>query len=227
MRGREIVNGSFPEKVDAIFVFAGRQSRKRFGLLLFREGFAPRLVLSVGRFEWRRFASLGLPSDGGLVNLVSETEPRLRHFFVDVRRGSAACERIPVGPLGTWSESRALSGFVEREAIRRLVVVSHRRHLKRCLLGLRLSLPGSCTVVPIASSPEAGEPAEGRLVEALKLFVYRSLLVPLSGLRRRPFPDIKSRFTLSQPGLREGDIRPAEATAIPPSGAAAHGRTRD
>src|SRR5262245_11773192 len=46
---------------DAIFVFAGRESRKRFGVRLYREGRAPRLLLSVGRFEWRRFADLSLP----------------------------------------------------------------------------------------------------------------------------------------------------------------------
>jgi len=232
-----MVNGSFPRNSDAIFVFAGRESRKRFGVRLFQEGFSTRLVLSVGRFEWRRFRSLGLPSDGGLVDLVSETEPRLRHFFVDVRSGSATCERIPKGALGTWSETCALSGFVEREGIGKLIVVSHRQHLIRCILGLRLSLPDSCTLIPVASPPDdAGEPHPGYLVETLKLLSYSVLLGPLwlrkllgsSRLRRHPIPDIKTPFTLSQPGLREGDCRPPEAATAPsPSGATADGRAHD
>jgi hypothetical protein len=47
-------------------------------------------------------------------------------------------------------------------------------------------------------------------------------------LRRCPFPGIKSGFTLSQPGLREGDFRPPEAATAPsPSGATADGRAQD
>jgi hypothetical protein len=164
---------------DAIFVFAGRESRKRFGVRLFREGVATRVVLSVGRFEWRRFASLGLPSDGGLVDLVSQTEPRLRHFFVDVRPDGATCERVPKGALGTWSETRALRRFVEREGIATLVVISHRQHLIRCLLGLRLFLPDSCSLIPVASPrDDAVEMPPGRIVEALKLLSYGVLLGP-------------------------------------------------
>jgi hypothetical protein len=222
---------------DAIFVFAGRESRKRFGLRLFREGVAPRLVLSVGRFEWRRFASLSLPSDGGLVDLVSKTEPKRRHFFVDVRDGGASTERIPRGVLGTLSETRALSRFVEREGIERLVVISHRQHLRRCLLGLGLTLPDSCAIVPVASQPDEGEePPAGRLTEAFKFLCYSALLRPIwicklifsLRLRRYRFPDIKSEFTLSQPGLREGDFRPPEAADTPiPPGVAADGRAHD
>ena len=237
----DILNGlDGSETADATFVYAGRESRKRFGLRLFREGFSTRLVLSVGRFEWRRFGSLGLPSDGGLVDLVSETEPRLRHFFVDVhsgRSGGARCERIPVGTLGTWSETRAISAFVEREGIRKLIVISHRQHLSRCLLGLRLSLPESCALIPVASPPDdTGELRPGRLEEALKYLAYTALLSPLwlrkhfdrSHLRRYRIPDIKSEFTLSQPGLREGDFRPPEAASAPsPPGATADGRAHD
>ena len=48
-----------PEKADAIFVFAGREERKRLGVELFRSGYTPRLILSVARFEWRHFETLG------------------------------------------------------------------------------------------------------------------------------------------------------------------------
>ena len=221
---------------DAIFVFAGRESRKRFGVRLFREGAAPCLVLSVGRFEWRRFANLGLPSDGGLLDLVSETEPKLRHFFVEIRSGSASAARIPTGVLGTWSETRALARFVEREGTARLIVISHRQHLKRCLLGLALTLPDSCAVVPLASPRDDDEEPLSSQTERFKFLCYSALLGPIwicksifsARLRRFQFPDIKSRFTLSQPGLREGDFRPPEAADAPsPPGVAAGGRAHD
>ena len=226
-----------PETADAIFVFAGRESRKRFGLRLFREGVANRLVLSVGRFEWRRFASLGLPSDGGLVEMVGKIEPRLRHFFVVLRPEGASCEAIQKGVLGTWSEARALSDLVGRERIGKLVVVSHRQHLKRCLLALSLTLPDPCTVTPIASpADDSTEPPSDYLTEVFKLITYSALLAPLqlgqrfdsSRLRGRRIPAIKTRFTLSQPGLREGEFRPPDAASAPsPPGAAADGRSHD
>jgi hypothetical protein len=225
----------FAGKADAIFVFAGRESRKRFGVELFREGLASRLVLSVGRFEWRRFPSLGLPDDGGLAEQVARTEPRLRHFFVDVDSRGARCERIRPGISGTWRESRALAAFVAREGIREIIVVSHRQHLLRCSLGLSLVLPESCSFHPVAAPPAGDETAPGRVREALKLLSYGVFLSPLWvrrrllwGLRRRSIPGIKSRFTLSQPGLREGDFRkPNVAAGLPPVEAAADGRTHD
>ncbi|HJS75308.1 MAG TPA: hypothetical protein VJ921_13545 [Vicinamibacteria bacterium] len=228
----------FGGKADAIFVFAGRESRKRFGVRLFREGLASRLVLSVGRFEWRRFPSLGLPDDGGLAARVAGTEPWLRHFFVDVRSGSARCEKIDFGgfgTFGTWRETRALAAFVRREGIRELFVVSHRQHLIRCVLGLSLIVPESCSLIPVAAPAAEREPPPDRMREALKLLSYGAFLSPLwvrrgllSGLRRRPIPGIKSRFTLSQPGLREGDFRkPNVAAGLPPAEAAADGRTHD
>jgi len=224
------------EKADAIFVFAGRESRKRFGLQLLRQGLSDRILLSVGRFEWRRFANLGLPSDGGLVDLVSSTEPPRRHFFVDVRPEGARCEKVPVGRFGTWSEALAVGRFAEREGIRKLLVVSERQHLIRCLLCLRLAAPGSCELLPVAPpSADPGEPPPERIREAIKLLAYSALLSPLwirklvrSSLRRRPIPAIKSGFTLSQPGLREGEFRPPEAGSVSsPQGAAADGRAHD
>jgi len=45
---------------DLIFVLAGRMERKPYGLELYLAGMAPRLVLSVGRFEVSRMHQLGL-----------------------------------------------------------------------------------------------------------------------------------------------------------------------
>jgi hypothetical protein len=40
-----------PQKCDCIFVLAGKPERKIFGIDLWRRGYAPELILSVGRFE--------------------------------------------------------------------------------------------------------------------------------------------------------------------------------
>lgn len=74
--------GEPPRKADCIFVLAGREERKRYGIDLWKTHWAPELILSVGRFEWRRFYALGLPGDGGLRGLVDNTPPVARHFFV-------------------------------------------------------------------------------------------------------------------------------------------------
>ena len=101
-----------PEKADAIFVFAGREERKRLGIELFRSGYAPRLILSVARFEWRRFETLGLWTDGGLVDMVQTIQAPERHFFVHIERDRARCDRVHKGPLGTMSEARALATVI-------------------------------------------------------------------------------------------------------------------
>jgi hypothetical protein len=163
------------EPVDAIFVFAGRESRKRFGLELFREGRAEALVLSVGRFEWRRFEALGLPSDGGLVELVQKVEPAKRHFFVRVDSGGARAEAIARGKLGTWSEARALATFSEREGMGSLLLVSHRRHLPRCRLAARALLPPSRRVETIACPDAEEEAPVSAWGEAVKLPFYAGL----------------------------------------------------
>jgi uncharacterized SAM-binding protein YcdF (DUF218 family) len=157
-----------PEPADAIFVFAGREERKRFGLELFRAGYAPRLILSVGRFEWRRFQDLGLWSDGGLVDMVQTIEAAQRHFFVHVERERVRCESVHKGQLGTMSEARALATVVARTPLASVLLVSSPEHLPRCVLSLRTVLTTECAIVPVAST-SAGEPL-GR--EMLKLAGY-------------------------------------------------------
>jgi hypothetical protein len=161
-----------PGPADAIFVFAGRESRKRTGLKLFRAGEAPRLIISVARFEWRRFALLGLEDDGGLVDLVPTIEAPKRHFFVQLGPEGASCEPVTLGRFGTWTEARAISRLIAKRGYRRVLVVSHREHLPRCLVALRAFLPPGVEAVPVAS--EDPEPLS-RFDEAVKLAGYRLL----------------------------------------------------
>lgn len=156
--------GREPQPADAIFVFAGRDDRKRVGLELFQSGFAPRLVLSVGRFEWRRFRELGLWSDGGLVEMVETIEAPERHFFVHVEKDRVQCEWVRKGRFGTLSEARALAQVIDRAGLRSILIVSSPEHLPRCVLALRTVAPAECAVIPVASAP-SGEPLSREVVK--------------------------------------------------------------
>lgn len=169
-----------PEPADVIFVFAGREERKRFGIELFRQGFAPRLILSVGRFEWRRFTSLELPSDGGLTEMVQTIEAPKRHFFVHVDESGACCEWVPKGKLGTMTEARAVASIAARDDVARLLVVSSPEHLPRCRLALRRFLRGSCEIIPVPCAPSG----DGSTLELTKYIAYWTLGV---ASKKRPF----------------------------------------
>lgn len=143
--------GRTPEPVDCIFVFAGRPERKVYALELFQQGYAPCITFSVGRFEWRRFAQLGLKDDGGLLGLVQQTPAPRRHFFIFLDDHGAQCFLIPQGKFGTLSEARALSKVVQAQNIASLIVVSSGFHLRRAVAALRrCGLPKKLRIVPVA-----------------------------------------------------------------------------
>ena len=71
-----------PRKADLIFVLAGRMHRKECALELFREGLAPRILLSVGRFEIRCFSKMALPVLLDLLKLAQDVPTPPRHYFV-------------------------------------------------------------------------------------------------------------------------------------------------
>src|SRR5258707_15258286 len=72
------------QPADLIFVLAGRMERKHYGLELYRAGIAPRLLLSVGRFEVSRMHQLDLPGIDRLITMRDGTPPGERNFFVEV-----------------------------------------------------------------------------------------------------------------------------------------------
>lgn len=179
-----------PRRSDCIFAFAGRPERKRHGIELWHRGFAPTLLLSVGRFEWRRFPELELPEDGGLKRMAEETTPPERHFFVTVTRQGISCDRVHVGPFGTRSEARALAAYARRAGLRSILVVSTRVHLRRAALIVGRSLRGSGVETAYTAVPEERSsirrrewwraPATRRLVslEFLKYLYYWIRLRP-------------------------------------------------
>lgn len=166
--------GQNPEKADAIFVFAGRGERKRFGVELFHAGYAPRLILSVARFEWRRFEELGLWSDGGLLGMVPTIDAPDRHFFVHIERARASCDAVDRGPLGTMTEARALAALIDEAALRSVLIVSSPEHLPRCFVALRTVVTPECKLIPVASAP-SDEPIARELA---KLAGYGIAAIP-------------------------------------------------
>ena len=172
--------------MDCIFVFAGKFERKVYGLELYRQGYAKRIVFSVGRFEWRRFPELGLNQDGGLVGLVEKTTPRKRHFFVDREEAQTRCFLVRKGILGTLSEGAAVSHFITSENIKSLLIVSSAFHLRRAVDTIRRYCPDAAVrLVPVAASDQhsteqtqdSSQPGGMPLaIECVKYVCYQLLL---------------------------------------------------
>lgn len=160
-----------PEPADLLFVFAGREERKRYGLELYRRGFAPTIVLSVGRFEWRRFAELNLGSDGGLVDMVQTIEPKKRHFFVELEGRNATCRWVPPGRYGTLTEARALSDELKKADAVKILFVSSPEHSRRCLLALETFMPSHHALMPVGCAPSH----DSHTVELAKWLGYGAL----------------------------------------------------
>jgi len=189
--GRMLAMGRTPRKCDAIFVLAGARERKVYGLQLYGEGLATRILLSVGRFEIRRFRELPLPYPAGVtpINLLAAAQPippPERHFFVACDGGGVSFERVPAGRLGTLREIRALANWCgQRPEVQSLVIVSSRFHLRRVRMCCRAVLPKELWIT-YAASPEEGNAANGGedeprtrtlALEFLKLAVYRMVLL--------------------------------------------------
>ncbi len=149
------------EPADLLFVFAGAPWRKEFALRAWRAGAARTLVLSVGRFEWRRLPSLGLPDDGGLRALVDGTPPPRRHFFILLEGADAQARLVPKGKLGTWSEALALARLVVERRARSVAVCTSDYHLPRATLSVRRAFQGlgvtgvAITALPVAEPENA------------------------------------------------------------------------
>jgi len=174
------------QRSDMILVLAGRECRKRFGLKLLQDGWAPTLLLSVGRFEIRRFSKLGLSTSFDLVAMAAATEPRYRHYFVKIGSETAQARRIAIGRFGTFSEILAFSDWLqEHSRVRSVTVVSSGFHLKRVRMCCRRLVPQD-TKLNFVAVPEESlylrehwwrDPHARKLVisEFFKTGVYRLL----------------------------------------------------
>lgn len=143
-----------PCPADAIFVYAGQQERKEYGVVLWHQGLAPTLFLSVGRFEWRRVAALGLPGDGGLIPLVETTPAPQRHFLLRLGPEGAHARHVPPGRYGTATETQALLDAVAAGGLRSVLVVSTGPHLRRIRILLRRLAPRDGPRFHLVAVPE-------------------------------------------------------------------------
>ena len=126
-------------RADLIFVLAGKQSRKRYGLQLFREGKAPQLVLSVARFDIRRTARLEISPAVDLVKIAAPILAPQRHFFLVVSSASCHVERIRTGRFGTLREIEALGEWLlNHPDVRSVLVVTSKSHVRRVRLCCRM-----------------------------------------------------------------------------------------
>jgi hypothetical protein len=143
-----------PAPCDALFVFAGRPERAPYAVELWRAGMAPVLVVSVGRYEWRRFPDLGLPSDGGLRDLVERTPPSRRHFQVVLDKRGARAEWMPRGRFGTLAEARALVRLARERGWRSVQAITCAAHSRRVLLALGRMSRGTDLRFAVTAVPE-------------------------------------------------------------------------
>lgn len=127
-----------PSSCDLIFVLAGMQERKPYGLNLFHQGLAPRLILSVARSEVRATAALlELP---GLLKLRDNLPPRKRHFWVDLSAGRTDISPAHLKKTNTYWELTGLAQYVAETRPVRIAIISTSIHLRRvCYCCSRIS----------------------------------------------------------------------------------------
>jgi uncharacterized SAM-binding protein YcdF (DUF218 family) len=185
-----------PVSTNLIFVLAGQQSRKTYGLGLFRSGLAPQILLSTGRFEVRRFATLDLPQKIDLLKIVQDVPPQQRHFFVSFTSQKCHVQRIFIGPLGTLSEIEALKQWLKGQPqIASILMISSETHLRRLRICCRALLPRSIRVSFTAVQEEnsttnchnwrrKGETRKLVLLEVCKIIFY-SIVLPIHSVSLR------------------------------------------
>jgi len=122
------------EPVDLIVVLAGRMERKEYGLNLFRSGIAPRLVLSIGRFEVSKMTRINLDGLAELKALRDTIPPDDRHFFTTVDGTGIHHEHVKLRRWSTYGEALALKNFFNDARARRVMIISTDVHLRRVAL---------------------------------------------------------------------------------------------
>jgi uncharacterized SAM-binding protein YcdF (DUF218 family) len=172
-----------PRSADLIFVLAGRMYRKDYALELFRQGFATRILFSVGRFEIRRFSKMALPVPLDLLKLAQELPPPQRHYFVFFEGQEVHTQHILPQRFGTLTEIEALARWLsEHPEIHSVLIASSGTHLRRirmcCRSLLKTNVRLVCLSAPPPLSEESSDFATARedSMELFKLLIYWILL---------------------------------------------------
>ena len=168
--------GDQPRPSDLIFVLAGRQARKSYGLELFYRGMAPRLMLSVARFDVRKLAALPLPAPVDLLAYAKPLPVKQRYFFLSFSAHAFEVEKIRKQFWGTLSEIAALADWVERHPeTHSIQIVSSGFHLSRVRLCSEALLPRWIKKAYIAT-PHDSERETLREDRQLRTALIRELL---------------------------------------------------
>jgi hypothetical protein len=115
---------------DLIVVLAGRPERKSYGLELFARGLAPRLILSVARFDVSHTAKL-LKEGRELISMRDSVEPERRHFWIDHDSDRTTILRADLKRTGTFGELQSLGLYLAPSSPRTIAFVSTSIHLRR------------------------------------------------------------------------------------------------
>lgn len=177
------------QAADLIFVMAGRMERKQYGLDLYRAGIAPRLVLSIARFEVSKMRKLSLEGLDDLILLREKTPPDERHFFLKLSDSGSTVEKVRLVKWNTYGEALGLRKLVEEEKPRKLMVVSTDVHLRRVRLTCREIFRGVAVELLYCAVPSRlacftkhrwwGRRDDRKFVvkEWMKLLAYRAILL--------------------------------------------------
>lgn len=187
--GNVLILNDAVQPADLILVLAGRMERKAYGLQLYRAGIAPRLVLSVGRFEVSKMRGLGLEGTEDLIAVRDATPPDERHFLVQVRSSGVQIEKLRLPRWSTYGEALGLRAFLEKQAVDRVLVISTDIHLRRVALSFRKAFQGTRFEFVYCPVPRAAQWQQADfhylIQELFKLAGYRALLsLPPRAARR-------------------------------------------
>jgi hypothetical protein len=202
---RRLTRNDPPRPVDLIFVLAGRMERKQAGLDLYRAGLAPRLLLSVGRFEVSRMRAIGFEKADELIAHRDRIPANERHFFCDISASSVRVEAIRRPQWNTYGELEALREVFRDNTPRSVMLLSTDIHLRRVAMAFGSVFRGIpleayfCAVPPASSSVQReqwwGRSRDRRAVflETAKLAAYGVILILPAPFVRR-IMRLKRRF---------------------------------
>lgn len=144
-----------PQKADLIFVLAGKMERKQYGLHLYQSGLAPRLLLSVGRFEVSKMPKLPFEFSAELIAQRERTAPERRHFFCDVSPTATRIRAVDLPRWSTYGEALGLREYLGGDAVRDVILVSTDIHLRRVALTFEKVFIGSAVKFQYCPVPAA------------------------------------------------------------------------
>jgi hypothetical protein len=182
-----LTRSDLPTAADLIFVHAGRMERKQYGIELYRSGIAPRLILSVGRFEISKMAAMGFEGAAELIAQRDRAAPGDRHFFCEMSGSGIGIEKVRLRSWDTYGELLALRDFLKCNMPGNLLIVSTDVHLRRVALTFQKVFGGVPNAkfcpVPVSKSSLIKDSwwskPENRnfvLKESIKLAGYRTIL---------------------------------------------------